>query len=114
MEEDKKEKDSYKAQVSELKQHVEKLKAQAKDAIEQKAMSRFAQMSQDAAKELRKLRDNNKTMTAKIEMLTTQAGEMQAENAMLSAQVRMAEEEKVNLSKQNNMLLVSKNPQAKT
>lgn len=33
---------------------------------------------------------------------------------MLEEQVRMAESDKANLGKQNNKLLVSKNPQAKT
>ena len=53
-------------------------------------------------------------LSTKLDMLTQQANEKHAEIIMLQAQVRIAEDNQNSLGKQNNKLLVSKNPKAKT
>lgn len=62
-------KDAYVEEIEKLTQNIKKLQNQAQDAIEQKAISRFAQLSQEAARELRRLKDENQMLNTKVSAL---------------------------------------------
>lgn len=64
------EKISLRDKLLESTQYIDRLKTEAKDAIEAKANSKFAQLSQQAAKELRTLKDDKKRLTGQVGNLT--------------------------------------------
>lgn len=84
-------KDEYKRKVIELGQKVELLKVQHQLAIEQKSVSRFAQLSEDTARELRTTRDEKQHLTTKVDLLTSQVNSLEAQVSVLQAQLQAAE-----------------------
>lgn len=72
MEQTEEEKTQLREKLQEQMQFIDRLQTEAKDAIEAKANSKFAQLSQQAAKELRTLKDDKKRLTGQVGNLTDQ------------------------------------------
>jgi len=72
LEQTEEEKTQLREKLQEQMQFIDRLQTEAKDAIEAKANSKFAQLSQQAAKELRTLKDDKKRLTGQVGNLTDQ------------------------------------------